>query len=101
VLPSDIPVWPGTEVEFHSSQMVKYRVHAPVDGVIRFYSTEMLRYGWRPRGGGPLGNGRAVLHYERQEVKASLIVESDHLQRTRVILRLINGSSDPGAEEEA
>jgi hypothetical protein len=78
--------------------MVKYRVHAASDGVIRFYSTEMPRRGWRPRGGGPLGNGRAVLHYQRDEVKVSLIVEADHLQRTRVILRFVNGSSGPGTE---
>ena len=99
MLPSDIPIWPGTEVEFHSSQMVKYRVYAAADGVIRFYSTEMPRRGWRPQGGGPLGNGRAVLHYQREGVKVSLIVEPDHLQRTRIILRFADGSSSPGAEE--
>jgi hypothetical protein len=101
VLPKDIPVWPGTEVEFHSSQMVKYRVHAASKGVIRFYATEMPRRGWRPLGGGPLGNGRAVLHYQRDGTQVSLIVESDHLQRTRVMLRFANGSSSPGMEKES
>ena len=99
MLHSDIPIWPGTRIEFDSPHLIKYRVWAAAETVIQFYCSEMPRRGWCPQGGGPLGGGRAVLHYERRGVQLSLIIEPDHLQRTRVMLRFVDELPRVGMEE--
>lgn len=83
----DIPIWPGSNVEFPCVNLIRYCTGAAPDDVSRFYQAEMPRYGWVVDRGTWAQGDQAVLCYEKSGRTMAIIIDQDHRRRTRVMIQ--------------
>jgi hypothetical protein len=84
---TDIPVLPDADVEFASTELISYRTFSSVADAAKFYQDEMSRNGWKADEGNMIFDQNALLHYNKANETADVIIGSD-VNGTNVLITI-------------
>ena len=73
----DIPLLPDADVEFASAELISYRTESSVADAAQFYQDQMPNNGWTADEGNMIFDENALLHYNKDDETADVIIGSD------------------------
>ena len=81
----DIPMLPDADVEFSSADFNSYRTASSVADAAKFYQDEMPKQGWTADAGNMVFDENALLHYNKANETADVIIGRDESGTTVLI----------------